>query len=124
MICLVTQLCPTLCIPMDCACQAPLTTGILQARILEWVAMPSSSGSSQSRYQTQVSQVDFLPSKPLGKPKNIGVGGLSFLQGNFMAQKSNRGLLHYQLNNREALFIIVYGKKKKKKSVISINSWR
>jgi len=45
--------------------------GILQARILEWVAMPSSRGSSQPRDQTQVSilQVDSLPSEPPGKPK-------------------------------------------------------
>ena len=35
--------------------QAPLSVGILQARILEWVAMPSSRGSSQARDQTQVS---------------------------------------------------------------------
>ena len=31
------------------ACQAPHSMGILQARILEWVAMPSSRGSSQPR---------------------------------------------------------------------------
>ena len=37
------------------ACQAPLSMGILQGRILGWVAMPSSRGSSQSRDQTQVS---------------------------------------------------------------------
>ena len=36
------------------ACQAPVSMGILQARILEWVAIPSSRGSSQSRDQTQV----------------------------------------------------------------------
>ena len=35
--------------------QAPLFMGILQARILEWVAMPSLRGSSQPRDQTQVS---------------------------------------------------------------------
>ena len=35
--------------------QAPLTMVVLQARILEWVAVPSSRGSSQSRYQTRVS---------------------------------------------------------------------
>ena len=35
--------------------QAPLSTGILQARILEWVAMPLSRGSSQPRDRTQVS---------------------------------------------------------------------
>ena len=35
--------------------QAPLSVGILQARILEWVALPSSRGSSQRRNRTQVS---------------------------------------------------------------------
>ena len=35
--------------------QAPLSLRILQACILEWVAMPSSKGSSQPREQTQVS---------------------------------------------------------------------
>ena len=44
------QSCVTLCDPMDyIARQAPLSMGILQARILEWVAMPSSRGSSQPR---------------------------------------------------------------------------
>ena len=35
--------------------QAPMSMGILQASILEWVAMPSSRGYSQSRNRTQVS---------------------------------------------------------------------
>ena len=35
--------------------QAPLSMGISQARILRWVAMPSSRGSSQPRDQTQIS---------------------------------------------------------------------
>ena len=39
--------------PWTAARQAPLSTGILQARILEWVAMPSSRGSSQPRDWTQ-----------------------------------------------------------------------
>ena len=38
-------------------CQAPLSMGILQARILKWVAMPLSRGSSQPRVQTQVSHI-------------------------------------------------------------------
>ena len=53
--CLVAQLCPTLCDPMDCSPPASSVHGILQARILEWVAMPSSKVSSQSRDGTQVS---------------------------------------------------------------------
>ena len=41
--------------PRTVACPASLSMGILQARILEWVAMPSSRGSSQPRDRTQVS---------------------------------------------------------------------
>ena len=46
----VSQLCLTLCDPVDYTVH-----GILQARILEWVAFPFSKGSSQPRDQTQVS---------------------------------------------------------------------
>ena len=53
--CLATQSCPTLYDPI--AHQAPRSMGILQARILEWVAMPSSMGSSQPRDQTQVFRI-------------------------------------------------------------------
>ena len=51
--------------------QAPLSMGILQARILEWVAFPFSRGSSQARDQTQslAFQADFLPAEPPGKPR-------------------------------------------------------
>ena len=55
-LCLVAPLCLTLCDPMV-ALQAPLSMGILQARILEWVAMPSSRESSQPRGQTQFSHI-------------------------------------------------------------------
>ena len=48
----VAQLCPTLCDPMDYTVH-----GILQARILEWVAFPFSRGPSQPRDQTQVSRI-------------------------------------------------------------------
>ena len=54
-LCLVAQSCLSLCNPMDLALQAPLSMGILQARILEWVAVPSSRGSSQPKNLTQVS---------------------------------------------------------------------
>ena len=52
--CLVAQSCPNLRDPIGrtVARQAPLSMGILQARIVEWVAMPSSRGSSQPRYLT------------------------------------------------------------------------
>ena len=51
---LVAQLCLTLCDPMDCSLPGISVHGILQARILEWVAIPFSRGSSQTRDQTQV----------------------------------------------------------------------
>ena len=41
--------------PRTVARRAPLSMGILRARILEWVAMPSSTGSSQPRDPTEVS---------------------------------------------------------------------
>ena len=72
--CSVTQSCPTLCNPMDYSLPCSSVHGILQTRILEWVAMHSSSGSSQPRDQTWVSlcllhwQADSLPLAPLGKP--------------------------------------------------------
>ena len=64
--------------------------GILKARILEWVAFPFSSRSSQPRDRTQVSpalQVNSLPPEPQGKPKNTRVGSLSLLQRIFPTQK-------------------------------------
>ena len=45
---LFAQLCPTLCDPVDCSLPASSAHRILQARILEWVAMHISSGSSRS----------------------------------------------------------------------------
>ena len=61
------QSCPTLCNPMDYTVH-----GILQARILEWVAFAFSRGSSQPRDQTQVSALlaDSLPTELSGKPSN------------------------------------------------------
>ena len=71
-----------------------MSMGILQARIVEWVAMPSSQPGTEPR--SPALKADSLPSEPPGKPKNIGVGNLSFLQGNFLTQESNQVLLHYR----------------------------
>ena len=54
---LVTQSCLTLCDSMDCSLPGSSIHGIFQARILGWVAMPSSRGSSQPRDRTQLSIV-------------------------------------------------------------------
>ena len=53
----VTQLCPTLCNPMDYSLPGPSIHGIFQARILEWVAISFSRRSSQPRGWTQVSHI-------------------------------------------------------------------
>ena len=65
---LVAQSCPTLLTPWIVALQAPLFHGNFQARILEWVAIPFSRGSSLLRDETRVLQADSLPSEPPGKP--------------------------------------------------------
>ena len=72
-VCLVTQSCPTLCDPVShkvTALQAPLSLGILQSRILEWVAMPSSRDLPNPGIEPRspALQVDSLPSEPPGKP--------------------------------------------------------
>ena len=53
---LVAQLCPALCDPMDCSPPGSSIHGIFQARILEWVAILFSRGSSQPRDQAQISR--------------------------------------------------------------------
>ena len=52
---LVAKSCPALVTSWTVACQAPLSMGIIQARILEWVAISFSRVSSQPRNRTQVS---------------------------------------------------------------------
>ena len=69
---------------------------ILQTRVLEWVAFPFSRGSSNpgTEPRSPLLQADSLPAESQGKPKNAGVGSLSFLQWIFLTQESNQGLLH------------------------------
>ena len=50
----VTQPCLTVCDPMNCSPPGSSVHGILQARILEWIAMPFSRGSSQPRDWTHI----------------------------------------------------------------------
>ena len=59
------QSCPTLCNPMDCSPPGSFAQGILQARILEWVVMPSSRRSSWPREQTCVSAAPALQADSL-----------------------------------------------------------
>ena len=63
----VAQSCPTLCNPMNYKVHR-----ILQATILEWVAVPFSRGSSNPgiKPRSPTLQADSLPTEPQGKPKN------------------------------------------------------
>ena len=71
------QSCPTLCDPIDCSLPGSSVHGILQARILEQVAIPFSRGSSQPRDRTHISYVSrigrqvLLPLVPPGKTNMI-----------------------------------------------------
>ena len=53
----VAQLCLTLCDPMDCSLSGSSVHGIFQARVLEWIAITFSRGSSQPRTWTRVSHI-------------------------------------------------------------------
>ena len=63
---LVAKSCPTLCNSMHCSTPGSSVHGILQARILEWVAIHFSTVSSQPK--SPALQADSLLSEPLGKP--------------------------------------------------------
>ena len=109
----VSQWCPTLFDPMDC-----IVPGIVQARILEWVAFPFSRGSSQPGIKPRYPalQVDSLPAGLQGKPKNTGVGSLPLLQWIFLTQESSQGLLHC----RQILYQLSYEGSPKSKSLCHV----
>ena len=70
------QSCPALCDPMDYSPPGSSVHGIFQARILEWIAISSSRGSSRPRDQTRVSCGSciigrFFTAEPSRKPFNI-----------------------------------------------------
>ena len=59
----VAQSCPTLCDPKDCCLPGSSVHGIFQARVLEWVAIPFSRGSSWPRDWTYISYISALAGK-------------------------------------------------------------
>ena len=97
----VTQLCPILCDPMDYTVH-----GILQVRLLEWVAFPFSRDlpNPGTEPRSPTLQAGSLPAEPQEKLKNTGVGSLSLLQRIFPTQKSNQDLLHC----RQILYLLSY----------------
>ena len=97
--CLGAQLCLTLCDPMDCS---PLGSsgpwGF--SRQEYWSELPclppGDLPNTGIKRRSLTLQADSLPSEPPGKPKNPGMGSLSLLQGLFLTEESNWGLLHYR----------------------------
>ena len=104
----VAQSCPTLCDPMGYAVH-----GILQARILEWVAVPFSRGSFQPSDRTQVSRIagEFFTSWVTREAHAYWSGCLSLLQWIFMTWNRTRvsciaGRFFTSWATREAHFIL------------------
>ena len=107
----VAQLCPTLFNPIDCTVH-----GILQARILEWVAIPFSRGI----FPTQGSNPGLLHCRWIlyqlshkGSPRILEWVAIPFSRGIFPIQGSNPGLLHcrqilYQLSHKGSPRILVW----------------
>ena len=94
----VTQSCPTLCDPIQ---------SIEFSRPEYWSGLPCSPPGDLPNPgigpRSSALQADSLPAEPQGKPKNIGVSGLSLHQWIFPTQESNWGLSHcrwilYQLS--------------------------
>ena len=94
-LCLVAQSCLTLCDPVDCSLTGSSVLGS-QARILEWVAMPSARGSSQPLHLTQFSYIAgrFFTVWATRETQEYWMGSISLLQGIFPTQELNWGLLY------------------------------
>ena len=73
------QLCLTPCNPMDWGLPGSSVHGILQARILEWVAMPSSRASSQPKDQTRISYISCVGRQVLYHQHHLGSPVLTIL---------------------------------------------
>ena len=89
--------------------------GILQARILGWVAIPSPGDLSNLgiKPRSPALQVDSLSAEAQGKPQNTGMVSLSFLQRIFLIQELNQGVLHcrqilYQLRYEGSPTLLLY----------------
>ena len=94
--CLLAQQCPTLCDPVDNSPSGSSVYGDSPGNTRVGCRPPGDLPNPGIKRRSPTMQVDSLLPEPPGKPKNTGVGSLSFLQGIFLTQKSNRVLLHCQ----------------------------
>ena len=85
----VSQLCPTLCNPMDYKVH-----GILQARVGSLSLAPGDLPNPGIKPRSPALRMASLPAEPQRKPKKTGVGSLSLLQWIFLTQESNCSSLH------------------------------
>ena len=90
-VCLVVQSCPTICCPMDCSPPGFSVHGILQARMLEWVAISYSRGSSQPRDRTYLSCICFIGRRILYHWQHLYVFYPCFRIGNECAGGNGEG---------------------------------
>ena len=91
--------------PWTIACQSPLSMEFSRQEYWsgQLFPFPGDLPNPEIKPRSPALQADLLPFEPPGKPKNTRVGSLSLLQGIFLTQESNQGLLHcrwilYQLS--------------------------
>ena len=103
---LVAQSCPTLCDPMGCSPPASLSIEFSRPQYWGGQAFPSPEDLPNPGIEPRslALPADSLPAEPQGKPKNTGVGSLFLLQGIFLTQELNWGLLHF----RQILYQLSY----------------
>ena len=82
--------------PWTVACQAPLSMEFSRQEYWSGWPFPSPGDlpNPGMKSRSPALQADSLLSEPPGKPKNTDVGSLSLLQGIFLTQESDQGLLH------------------------------
>ena len=105
-LCLATLSCLTFCNPLDYS-QAPLSMEFSRPEYYSGLPCPPPGNFPNPgiKPRSPAFQADSLLSEPPGKPKNTGVSSLSLLQGTFLTQELNQGLLHcrrilYQLSHQ------------------------
>ena len=81
--------------PGTIAHQAPLSTELSRQKYWSGLPFPSPADLPNPgiEHRSPALQADSVLSEPPGKPKNTGVGSLSFLQRIYLTQESNQGLL-------------------------------
>ena len=113
----VAQLCPTLCDPMDYSLSGSSVHGIFQARVLVWIAISFSRGSSRPRNRTRVSRIASraLLSEPPGKTFEVCIPVITFLQMRKLRPSKVKQLFRYpkavaevkySLPKRQTLFLL------------------